>query len=262
MPSPFPGMNPYLEQPQVWHDFHQRYATAISSALVPQVRPGYFVTLDDNIYIHESLEDKRTPLGRGDVNVGSTGRMVSDNASTTALVPPALGRVEPLIENLRESYIEIRDRNSRELITVIEILSPSNKRPGKDRDQFERKRELLMLSTANYVEIDLLRGGPRMPIQYLPECDAYVMVSRYEDRPEVGLWPVALEDVLPTIPIPLKPDSKPATLDLQALLHQTYDAAGYEDYIYSTVPDPPLSEQRFKWAAELLTGAQSSSGDT
>jgi hypothetical protein len=165
---------------------------------------------------------------------------------------PVTGRVLPQVDVLREIFIEIRDRESRDLVTVIEILSPTNKRPGSDRDQFLNKRYQLMTSTAHYVEIDLLRGEPRLPIENLPECSAYAMVSRVEQRPSVGLWPVSFREPLPTIPIPLRAPEKDVILDLQAMLNRAYDAGGYEDYIYSSEPEPPLSEAEAAWAREML----------
>ena len=158
------------------------------------------------------------------------------------------GRIVPVVEDLRECFIESRDRNSRHLVTGIELPIPTKKGRSKDRDEFEYKRNVLLNSDANFVEIDLLRGGPRLPIEKLPSCEAYAMVSRYEERPRVGLWPVSL----PTIPIPLKHDRRDATLDLQAILHQTYDNASHADYIYANELEPPLSERQAAWARNLI----------
>jgi hypothetical protein len=149
------------------------------------------------------------------------------------------------------AFLEIRDRGNRQLVTVLELLSPSNKRPGPDRAQYLAKRQQLLASSVHLVELDLLRGGPRLPIEYLPSCDYCVMVSRYEDRPQVGLWPLGLRDTLPTIPVPLLAQER-ATLDLQSALHQVYDAAGYEDYLYAHTPTPPLQGADAEWAKELL----------
>jgi hypothetical protein len=152
----------------------------------------------------------------------------------------------------RHSYLEIRDRENRQLVTVLELLSPSNKRPGRDRDQYEDKRNALLSGTANFVEIDLLRGGPRMPMQDLPACDYCVLVSRVKPRPIADCWPIRLRDPLPVIPVPLRPDDQDARLDLQAVLHRLYDAAGYEVYIYGGQPDPPLPAVDVAWARQLL----------
>jgi hypothetical protein len=153
----------------------------------------------------------------------------------------------------RHAFLEIRDRGNRQLVTVLELLSPSNKHPGPDREQYLAKRQQLLASSVHLVELDLLRGGPRLPMEHLPPCDYCVMVSRYEDRPNVGLWPLGLRDKLPTIPIPLLAQER-AVLDLQSALHQVYDAAGYEDYIYASEPHPPLQGADMEWPQRLIAG--------
>ena len=138
---------------------------------------------------------------------------------------------------------------------MIELLSPSNKRLGGDREQFLAKRQQILNSNVHLVEIDLLRGGPRLPIADLPECDYYVMVSQVDDRPNVGLWPVDLREPLPEIPVPLMEADEEVALHLQEALQRAYDAAGYRSYIYSSTPDPPLPPADARWAAELLRHA-------
>lgn len=110
----------------------------------------------------------------------------------------------PVVEIERESFVEIRDRRTRELITVIELLSPANKKPGPDREQYLAKRRQVLASPVHFVEIDLLRGGVRMPLEDFIECDYYAMVSRAEERPRAGVWAVSLADRLPEIPVPLR----------------------------------------------------------
>lgn len=252
-------MNPYLEHPRVWHDFHQSFAIYCRQELATQIRPDFIVTVEDNIYVREAESHETTLAGRSDLSVvdSSAKDLTSEPMGATATIgAPVTGVIRTIVEDVTENHLEIRDRNSRQLITVIEILSPTNKRPGKDRDQFEYKRNLLLNSDANYVEIDLLRGYPRLPVDNLPPCDAYAMVSRPEQRPRVGLWPVSLREPLPTIPIPLKPSVADAKLDLQAILHQTYDASGYEDYIYSSEIEPALSEENAAWARGVLEQAR------
>src|SRR6202011_1559181 len=109
----------------------------------------------------------------------------------------------PLQDIERVPFLEVRDRQGRELVAVIELLSPSNKRPGEDREQYLAKRRELLRSPAHLVEIDLLRGGPPMPLEDRPVCDYSVLVSRAERRPVAAFWPLRLRDRLPVIPIPL-----------------------------------------------------------
>ena len=110
----------------------------------------------------------------------------------------------PVMDIERISYAEIRDTRDWQLITVIELLSPANKYSGSDREQFLAKRGELLSSHVHYVEIDLLRGGPRLPARKLPDCDYYVLVSRAELRPDAGIWPIGLRERLPIVPIPLR----------------------------------------------------------
>ena len=129
-------------------------------------------------------------------------------------------------------FLEVRDRQGRELVTVIELLSPSNKRAGDDREQYLAKRRELLRSPAHLVEIDLLRGWTPMPQEGRPECDYSVMVSRAEKRRAAEFWPIRLRDRLPVIPIPLRPPDDAAPVDLQEALHRAYDGPGYEHFIY------------------------------
>jgi hypothetical protein len=133
MPSPFPGMNPYLEQADVWTDFHQSYTVAIRDALRAQLDPRYIVKIEEQLYVHEPPEPKRF-LGRADVSAAATKKKRSKTAAVAVLEPPArveLGDVD--IERL--SRVEIRDRAKRQLVSVIELLSPANKYAGADREQ-------------------------------------------------------------------------------------------------------------------------------
>jgi len=246
-------MNPYLEHPSVWHDFHERFCPALSDALTALVRPQYIVKIDEQVYLHELSAEERRLLGRPDVAIVDSGRG-GGTAIVTAptLAAPAQGELFPSIDEERLSFLEIRDRESRKLITVIELLSPSNKDGSGGSTQYLGKRENLLLNGVNFVEIDLLRGGTRPPILKLPACDYYVMVARPQDWPRVGLWPMMLRDRLPRIPIPLKPTDSDAEIELQPLVDGIYDRAGYEDYIYTTPPEPALEPSDRDWANERL----------
>lgn len=254
MPSPFPGMNPYLERSGVWEGFHFLYLARMFEALAEQVRPRYVVKVEERLFLHEPPARERLFFGQADVSVSDAGRSpVSGTAAVVAA--PARARINPAIEQTRQRLLEIRDRDGMELITVIELLSPSNKRSGPDRELYLDKRLKLLRSPVHLVEIDLLRGGLRPPLDGLPHCDYCVTVSRAEERPEVGIWPLRLADPLPLIPVPLKAEDPDATLDLQALLHRTYDAAGYADYIYAGLPEPPLHPADAEWARGLIAAA-------
>ncbi len=255
MASPFPGMNPYLERESVWHDFHEGFLPVLREALVPQVRPDFIVTLDQHVYIHEPPTESPWILGRGDVAVSQTGDVSEIKSAGISLRAPVQVRIPMIVDFEKQSFVEIRDREDRSLVTVIEMLSPINKKTGSDREQFLAKRRRYFKSEANYVEIDLLRGGPRLPLEEMPDCDYYVLVSRVEERPQVGMWPLRLREPLPVIPIPLRPPRPDAQLDLQAILHRVYDAAGYADYIYGGKPTPRLHPDDDAWVQQFLSPA-------
>ena len=252
MPSPFPGMNPYLEQADVWHDFHERAIPLMAELLGPQVLPRYIAKIDEHVYIHDTGDGSRQFLGRADVGVMPL-RPVGTATDSTAAVLDAPVRVRlPDVDRESEAFIEIRDRKTRELVTVVELLSPSNKRPGEDRDQYINKRHRLISAGVNLVEIDLLRGGPRMPMAGVPDCDYCVLVSRSDAWPDGGVWPLRVRDTFTDIPVPLRPADALARLDLKAVLDRVYDAAGYEFYIYDGQPEPPLSPEDAAWAAQFV----------
>lgn len=252
MPSPFPGMNPYLENEGAFHDFHENVIPVLRELLVPQVRPDYIVKLDQDIYLTEPSGEERRFLGRFDVFLAERVRGVSAKEGTAVLPSPAQVLWSPAVDEQKHTYLEIRDRNDRTLITVIEVLSPTNK--VRHRDAFPAKRTRYHESAVPYVEIDLLRGfGPRLPWEDMPPCDYYALVSRWQDRPAAGVWPIRLRDALPVIAVPLRPEHEPARLDLKAALDRVYDAAGYADYIYSHRPEPPLSEEDEAWAKGILS---------
>jgi hypothetical protein len=252
MPSPFPGMNPYLERAAVWNDFHGGYIHQAQIAITRQVVPGYLVMVEEYLFIHERSGEERLVIGRGDVTVSRTQSPGQVRPAGGVLAAPARGRIPLAVDVEHHRFLEIRDRENRELITVLELLSPSNKANGPDREQYLNKRRQVLTSSAHLIEIDLLRGGPRMPVEDLPECSYYALVSRVENRPDVELWPLGLRDRLPVIPVPLRAPDPDAQLDLQEVLNQLYDGAGYAYRIYGGPPEPRLNAEDAAWAQQFL----------
>jgi hypothetical protein len=244
-------MDPFLEQERVWHDFHERAIPMIAELVGAQVDPAYIVKIDEHVYIHETPPGPAVFVGRGDVTVARSS--VGESPGGTAAVIDAPTRVRlPVVDLERVSYIEVRDRDGWELVTVIELLSPANKRPGPDRAQYLAKRGQLLASDVHFVELDLLRGGPRLPIEGLPDCDYYALVSRAADRPDAESWSFGLRDPLPTIPIPLRTPDQDANLELGVVLRRVYDAARYGSYIYGGAVQPPLEPSDEAWARRLV----------
>ena len=138
------------------------------------------------------------------------------------------------------------------MVTVIETLSPTNKESGPDRLQYLIKRRELLHSQANFVEIDLLRGGSHMPSDDFPECDYCVLVSRAIDRPQAGVWPWRLRDTMPKVPIPIVRDIPEIALNLKVVLDLVYDRGAYQNYLFDEPPEPLLAPDDAAWAAQFV----------
>jgi hypothetical protein len=162
----------------------------------------------------------------------------------------------PDLEVERQVYLEIRRRDTGHVVCVIELLSPINKARGLGQQEYLTKRAAFLQSATHLVELDLLRGGERLPMdEPMPPAAYYVLLSHAGQRPDCGVWPVALKDRLPRIPIPLSGNDPPVLLDLQAALDEVYDAAGYADMLdYEHGTEPPLSEEEGVWVKSSLTG--------
>jgi hypothetical protein len=231
-------MNPYLEQAHIWRDFHNSFLVMLRAAFLPQLSDRYLIEYEESLYIDPTGDEPRL-FAVADTAVAEPDD--GEDAGSTAATAKKKAR-----------RLVIRDSKSQEVITVIESRSPSNKTAGPDRDKYLEKRGEILTSAAHFVELDLLRGGKRMPIRPQQDCDYYAMVSRAWQRPEVGLWPIKLRDPLPTIPIPLRRGEPEPLIELKPVLDRTYDDAGYARRIYRTPPEPPLSPADAEWAKGFL----------
>lgn len=250
MPSPFPGMNPYLERSSVWESFHPNFISAAHFHIAAQVLPRYLVHIETRLYVHEPSAEQRF---RGISDLGLKPHSTTPAATRgTGTVAPTYVALGDAVQTERVQHLVVRDRDGRDLVTVIELLSPTNKYAGPDREQYLGKRNEVLRSRTHLVEIDLLRGGPRMPPDDLPTCDYCAIVSRVEERPRAGVWPWRLRDPLPVIPIPLRDGDSDAMLDLKAVIDQLYDAGGYQYFSYSGPPEPRLSPEDAAWAAAFI----------
>lgn len=256
MPSPFPGMDPYLEHPAVWPDVHFELIHAIRATLAPKVAPRYYLAVEARTYIVTA--EPRAFLGRPDVAVVRQLREppAPFGGAPAAVLERPIAVELPVLDQVRERYLEIRDTATHEVITVIEILSPTNKRPGEDRRQYEQKRRQVLNALTNLVEIDLLRGWEPMPMGPLPSSHYRILVSREWERPKAQLYPFNLNESIPEIPIPLRADDTEPTLALGDLLAQVYDQVRYDLRIdYAAEPEPPLEPSTAAWSNDLLQQA-------
>jgi hypothetical protein len=188
-------------------------------------------------------------LWSGDVNSAP-----STAPAGIAVMAAPLERIIPMPQKRRETYLVIRERESLEVVNVIETLSPANKRTVSDgRQQYLEKRGEILSSRSNLVELDLLRGGMRLPVVGLPATDYCALVSRARLRPKVSIYPWTIHQPLPPIQIPLKGDDADVSLDLQSAFTTVYERARYQLSLdYSASLEPPLSSEDAEWAKRLL----------
>ena len=248
MPSPFPGMNPYLENSELWPEVHSRLIVAMADALNPQIIPKYRAAIDRRIYAIDGSE--ALLVGIPDVTVErrssaqvapSVDKAVTRSNVAVAVHPTSPVKVKvPMPLEIRESYLQIKEASTGEVITSVEILSPTNKRPGKGRNAYEEKRREVLSSRTHLVEIDLLRSGQPMALAAgTVESHYRILVSRSEQRPQADLYAFNLTDQIPSFSVPLKASDQEPIVDLQDLLNQIYDRAGYEVVIDYTLPSVP-----------------------
>ena len=255
MPSPFPGMDPYLEG-SLWMTVHTQLSAEIARQLAPKLRPRY-LALTTERFVFEEPESVAVATSTlyPDVSVAEAGvGSVAEPATAIAPAPLRLATLMPAA--VPHVTVEIRDTANRQLVTAIEVLSLTNKR-GDGRAEYLAKRRRILLSTAHLVEIDLLREGKRVPMQEpLPDALYFVFLSRAENRPLTDVWPIQLSEPLPPIPVPLLAGDADVKLDLQLAFRTVYDSIGYDLAVdYSRAPESPLRPDDELWAGRRLAGA-------
>ncbi len=262
MPSPFPGMDPYLEG-DLWQEFHDTLDNSIRAQLLSRLPPRYVALLAKRYVLDRPvlsiLDLPSEQVIYPDVHIAA----LHDRAAlayapaSAGIAEPPFELLSPIPEQVPLLSVEIRDVAERRLVTVIEILSPVNKRGQGLREYVERRMELLQTRT-HLLEIDLLRAGTRIPlIGDLPSASCFIYLSRTQRRPRTQVWPVQLREKLPTVPVPLLPPDPDVPLELQAAVQACFDLVHYErllDYA-APPPPPPLSDEDAAWASEVLRSA-------
>jgi hypothetical protein len=248
-------MDPFLEG-SLWTTLHFTLSAEIVRELAPKLRPRYLV-LPAECFVMETPESVAITTGDvyPDVAVAERHTWPSTHEETRiAAAPLELATIIP--SPVPHVTIEIRDTAHRQLVTAIEVLSPTNKR-GDGYEEYLAKRRRILLSSAHILEIDLLRRGYRMPMQEpLPTMPYFVFLSRSEKRPLTEIWPIALNEPLPVVPVPLLPDDADVPLDLQRAFTATYDLLGYDLAIdYRQSPEIPLQGAAATWLEERLRAA-------
>lgn len=227
--SPYPGMDPYIERDE-WEDFHTRLMTTIGDRISPAIRPGYIARVERRVYIDDPDISPDPSFRQADVAVVESESWGVNEPTAAVATAPAVSCTVPLPTERRESFLTVRHTRDRSrIVTIIEVLSPSNKRAGSEGiRQYLRKRRDVLQSDAHLVEIDLLLGGTRPPIDDRPPGDYFVMTGRRGRRPQVDVVAWSLMDRLPTIAVPLTAPDPDVPLDLQAAFASVYENAGYD----------------------------------
>jgi hypothetical protein len=253
-------MDPYLEG-ELWSTVHGQLVAEIARQLAPLVRPKYLALMEKRFATFDAgLEDGvslSTPAGGPswivpDVAVAKgLGSKLEGGGILSITAPMEVETVVP--ESIPLHSIEIRDQKNRQLVTVIEVLSPANK-SGEGRTEYLNRRNRLLSSSAHLLEIDLLRRGHRLPMREpLPSVAYFAFLCRAGRRPRTEVWPIQLRDKLPELPVPLLPGDSDVVLDLQRALTTVYDQLGYDLAVdYSLPADVPLGAEDRKWAEGIL----------
>ncbi|MEZ4868101.1 MAG: DUF4058 family protein [Caldilineaceae bacterium] len=265
--SPFPGMDPYLEAPEIWHGLHTRLITIWADQLTAQLAPTYIASLETELVIDYIDFGANGGNGEGesgknaaipDVTVRKPESAPQRSTRTEAVAAAPLQLYIPMPIERRLARVQVVHRERASVVAVIELLSPINKRPGEGRKKYLKKRAKYLESSVHLVEIDLLRRWKRMPLEGdLPSCDYLIVVSDANRRPTVDVWPIQVRDSLPVISIPLVRPDPPVLLDIGETVQTAYVRGRYDLQIdYSQPPKPPLSPQAAAWAAALIAERQ------
>jgi hypothetical protein len=260
MPSPFPGIDPYLEQPTFWSSFHQRLLVTIADTIGPQLRPTYYAEVETRTYLDD--ENEELLVGIPDALVMRSARVetpvtLNDTTGIATQLRPVQVQL-PIPIEIKERYLEIREVGTDVVVAVLEILSPKNKRLGEGRTVYEKKRRSVLNSLSHLIEIDLLRGGAPMAMVGAEGTHYRILVSQSAQRPMADLYGFNLQDPLPTFPLPLKSPDADLMVNLQDIFAGIYDRASYDlrlDYTQA-MPPPALPQTEKQWVETLLQSVQ------
>lgn len=247
-------MNPYLEHPDRWSTVHNRLMVALADVLTPQLLPKYQVDIEKRVY--EVVGMNALLVGRPDVTVQRSRSLeaaIATNLAVSDAPAQPLPVTVPMLEEVREAFLEIKEAATQLVVTTVEILSPTNKR-GEGRQKYEQKRQKVLNSQTHLIEIDLLREGEPLAMTGVTAASDYrILISRANRRPLADLYAFNLPDAIPRFPVPLLAEDPEPVIDLQGLLNEIYQRSGYDSFIdYRSDPLPPLSGDRLGWIDALL----------
>ncbi len=261
MTSLFPGMNPYLENPDLWSEVHHRLITAIADEITSHLSQQYRVAIEKRTYrmntedsiligipdlaiLSTKIDDKKSDLASRQTGIMTLPE--TRNKSVTVTLPFPL--------EIKEGYLEIREIATGKVVTIIEILSPTNKLTKEGRKAYLKKREQILGSDTNLVEIDLIRAGEKMPmISKIGETDYRLLIVRSHRLPSAQLFAFSVRETIPDITIPLQPNEEEIELNLQDLLLEISERARFDLTLnYDLDPVPNLLIQDREWLDILL----------
>jgi hypothetical protein len=257
MPSPFPGMDPYLEDPAFWPDFHFTFLFCWREAIADLLPDDYEARVDERVNLVQ-MSPEVIRLIYPDLAVTkrpkAANRQVQGAAAGTLLLEPVTIQHE-FLEEVREARIEILHRPDRILVGVVELLSPANK-TADGFSEYRAKRRSVLSQKVHLVELDLLVGGRRLPLRKpLPGGDYHAFVSRANRRPDCAVYSWTVRQQLPAIPIPLKEPDPDLLIDLENVFRTAYERGRYRKSLrYDLPPQAPLKEKDKRWAIKQVTG--------
>jgi Protein of unknown function (DUF4058) len=255
MPSPFPGMDPYLEAQGLWESFHASLVGHCADALNERLPKGYVARLATRITLlsEELSVNMRLPdtlVARKVGRTSSRSRPQAEAGGVATIEPVTIPLSRRKFEVLHR-WVEVLTIPDHELVTVIEILSPTNK-IGVGRGEYLKKRDRIVSQAINLVEIDLLLRGRRMPMgRKLPPGEYFAIVARTSERPNAQVYAWTIRDALPPVPIPLREPDPDVLLNLAGAFNRTYDWGRFSTSMRYGAPLPkklPLERSCREWA--------------
>ncbi|MDB5352633.1 MAG: hypothetical protein JWN86_3880 [Planctomycetota bacterium] len=274
MPSPFPGMDPYLEHPRWFPGLHDRLIVVLSEFLQAKLPAPYFAEIGRRLWVEVSRRAVEP-----DVQVRRANRPRDPVSGGGGLATAMRPRSRPIVVSVphderRETFVEIRLREDygERVVAAIEVLSPGNKVPGEQgRELYLRKQRELIDSATHLIEIDLLRAGqhtiavPRdLVVESAGPFDYLVSIHRFDRLEDFEVYPILLDDRLPEVAFPLLPGDPDVLIDFQAVFDRCYDTGPYRSNVgYGEEPIiPPLSAEQAAWAAQVIGGSAAESASS
>ncbi len=230
--NPFPGMNPYLERRDIWPDFHFSLIATMAGELGPRLPDAYRI----------ALQQRREVVETGSGQPATVAASPEDGVAVRVRMP----------REVKVNWLRVETVPDRELVTIIEVLSPTNKAPGRERQRYIRKRDVIIASGVNLVEIDLLRRWEPMPLETAPPASDYrILVCRGWERPDALLYPFSVQQPIPKLTLPLLPEDEPPDVDLGLIVNTLHQTARYGQITryQNPPPEPEFAPETQAWVA-------------